>query len=79
MSGLKPLLKSRLSAFERRLLVGGIHEQPDVALQLRMARAVGVNPLVVYLTAVTARMRAFAFRAACGLTALGSALVTGSD
>lgn len=79
MSGLKPLLKTRLSAFERRLLVGGIHEQPDVALQLRMARAVGVNPVIVYLTAVKAHVSAFAFRAACGLSALRSALATGSD
>lgn len=79
MSGLKPLLRTQLSAIERRLLMSGISDQPDVALQLRMARALGVSPLVVYVAAIRRPLSVFALRAACGLNALGNALLAGSD
>jgi hypothetical protein len=48
MSRLTPLLTQRITRFERQLLEQGAREQPRFGTSRRMARALGISPLVLY-------------------------------
>jgi hypothetical protein len=75
MDELRRILLGKASPLERRLLQGGMCEQPTLRTCRRMARALGLSPLIAYTSRAKALLSSWSVQAGLGI-ALAAGVTT---